>query len=206
MPDELNNEAGQGQSSAETQNTAHENRIPQSRFNEVIEERNTLKAELDKLRSDFESAKRKELEEKEDFRRLYEETQKQLDELKPRAGQYDDMLTSLRETVAARVERLPEDVRDLVPDYDDPRLTLQWLNANEAKLMRPLAPQMDAGARGDATKPGAKLTDYDRQLAKLMGVAPDELAAFKERRSKQDNSWEANLGFRHNIGDVTDGR
>jgi len=156
-----------GASAAEPQNTGHENRVPQSRLNEVIKEREDLKARLDKLEQQQQQADEKRLTDQEQFKELAEKYRAELEALKPVAGQVKDWQKSLMETAQAQIERLPKDMRELVPEYDDPRKTLDWLNKNAARLMRPSAPEMDAGARGDTS------------THKNVNLTPGEEAALK---------------------------
>jgi len=160
---------------AKPQNTAREHMIPQSRFNEVNETRKALEARLAKLEQEQKQADEQRLKEQEQWKELAEQRAAQLADLEPYKAQVDEMRAALDATVKARIERLPEDQRTLVPDYGDPRKTLAWLDANEEKLTRPAAPDMDAGARGDSLKT-VNLTIEQRQAADKVGMDHERYA------------------------------
>lgn len=85
-----------------------------------------------------------------------EAAQSELETLRADAEQYR---TTLQQTIAARLETVPEQLRSLVPEYDDPAKVLAWLDANADKLVQPTAPPLDPGPRGDGQgKPSIKLS------------------------------------------------
>jgi chromosome segregation ATPase len=153
------------ESSAGTPNT--DNRVPQARLNEVIAERNEARQQVAQLAQQVEDIQAAQLKEKEDYKALYEQTLNQLTELQPKAEQVDTMLEALNQTVEAQIALLPEDMRDLVPAFDHPQKTLDWLNRNAAKLMKPAAPAMDAGQRGDGSGQNVTLTAEQERILKL---------------------------------------
>ena len=182
MADETNTGA-QGASSAETENTdaqQQQHMIPKSRFDEVNNLAKSLKAELEQLRASQQQAQEQRLAEQNEWKTLAEQRAAEIAELKPLAGRVKEISEALEATVAARIERLPEDVRGLVPDFGDPRKTLDWLNANESKLIRPLAPAMDAGARGDGGS--TTMNDIEREVARRLNLTPEQFAKGKINR------------------------
>ena len=147
--------------------------IPYARFKEVNDERKALEARLAKLEKAQTEADQTRLAEEKRYQELADSYKAELDRVKPVAGQIDDWKAALHETAKAQIDLLPEDARELVPEYDDPRLTLAWLNKNAAKLMRPAAPAMDAGTRGDSAAKNVKLTaDQERALMLARQVDP----------------------------------
>lgn len=58
----------------------HENRIPYERFKEKVDEANALKEKLAEIEKEQEAAQRKELEEKEDYKKLYEQALQQAEQ------------------------------------------------------------------------------------------------------------------------------
>jgi len=165
---------------AGAQNTeAHEERIPYSRFKEVNDEKKALEARLAKLERAQSEADQKRLEDEKRYQELADKYKAELDQVRPVAGQVDDYKAALKETAAAQIALLPEDVRDLVPEYPDPRDTLTWLNKNAAKLKRPLAPDMDAGVRGDSAKPAIKLTPGEEKALRMSHMKREDYIAAK---------------------------
>lgn len=187
MADETNPGA-QSASPAEAENTdaQQQHMIPKARFDEVNNLAKSLKAELEKLRTSQQQAEEQRLAEQNEWKALAEQRAAKVAELEPVAQQVKEIREALEATVAARIERLPEDVRALVPDFGDPRKTLDWLNANEQRLMRPLAPQMDAGARGDSGGAMPKLTDMEIKLARMAGLTPEQWAAQRKAGEELD--------------------
>jgi gas vesicle protein len=162
-------------SPAGAQNTEpRENRIPQSRFDEVVSERNDLKARLAKLEEAQQRAEQSRMADEKRYQELADSYKGELERIKPVVEQVDEWKSALRETAQTHIAQLPEDARDLVPEYDDPRQTLAWLNKNAAKLMRPSAPAMDAGQRGDTpAHSSVKLSsEQESALAQAQRVDP----------------------------------
>lgn len=164
-----------GAENTEAQQPSH--MIPKARFDEVNNLAKSLKAELEALRTSKQADEEKRLAEQQEWKTLAEQRAARLAELEPLAASVKEMQEALNATVKARIDRLPEDVRDLVPDFGDARKTLDWLNANEHKLMRPLAPAMDAGARGD--KGAGQLSDLEREVAARLRLTPEQYAKGK---------------------------
>jgi hypothetical protein len=171
-------------------NTGQDQAVPYARFSEVISERNELRQRIEALETARKADDERRLAEQQEWQKLAEQRAARITELEPLAKRVEEVQEALQATVKARVDRIPEDLRGMVPEYDDPRKTLAWLDVNEARLSRPVAPQTDAGVRGDApTAQMGKLTDDDRQMARLMGIPDEEYAQFKARRDKQDRQW-----------------
>jgi hypothetical protein len=188
MADEITNEGQQPSPPAGAQNS--ENRVPQSRFNEVLAERNAAHEKMAELQRQMEEIRTAQLTEKEDFRKLYEETKSSLEQVQPKAAQVDEWRAALSETAQAQIDRLPEDARGLVPDYDDPRKTLQWLNKNAATLTRAPAPNMHAGPRGDDIPPDVQLTAMEEMIQKRSGIPRDVWIKHRQAREQQQREPE----------------
>lgn len=98
-----------------------------------------------------------------------------------RAESLEDIL---RKSNTARLERIPEDMRSLVPvDYLSPDQLNTWLDANESRLVKPSAPEIDAGAGTGGGGGTIRLTDEQRALAKKMNIDPETLL----NQLKRDN-------------------
>jgi len=202
MADETNIGAT-GAPAAEPKNTGHEQQhmIPKARFDEINNAYKEIKTQLDQLREQQQQANETRLAEQQKWQELAEKRAARIAELEPYQNRVKEIEDALSATVKARIERLPEDARGMVPDFGDARKTLTWLDANEARLMRPPAPNMDAGARGETSNAKAELTQEELQMAKLMGMDTEDFAAFKARKAKQQQQqqsagWMQNLGSR----------
>lgn len=124
--------------------------IPKTRFDEVNTELKRLRSEMERLGVERQAAEEKRLAEQQEWQKLAEARAARIAELEPLAQRVKEAQEALAATVKARVDRLPEDVRDMVPDFGDARKTLEWLDANEGRLLKPIAPGTDAGVRGDS--------------------------------------------------------
>lgn len=139
------------------------------------------------------AARRKALKDAED-QRLREETERlanekkfeelagklkgQLDQIQPKAARAEALETYLQESVQKRIEALPQQYRTMVPQYEDPLKTLQWLDANAAVLTAQRAPGLDGGAQGDG-KGQMKLTPEEIAIAQKLGLTPEQYAKYK---------------------------
>jgi DNA repair exonuclease SbcCD ATPase subunit len=153
-----------------------------NRFKQLTERAKEAEMALDKLKSEREDQRQKELEEQEKWRELAGERQSKIEELQPIQEQYNAMLERLRESNKQRIESIPEAMRSLVPEYDDPSRLAAWLDANASKLAKQPAPDLNGGA-GSGERPGAevKLSDAEIQTAKKMGVS---IEAYKKRKAE----------------------
>lgn len=163
---------------AGAQSTGHES-VPYARFAEVISERNDLRQRIEALEAARKADEDKRLADQQEWQKLAEQRAARISELEPVAKRVQEIAEALQATVKARVERLPEDMRGLVPEYEDPRKTLAWLDANEARLLRPVAPGTDAGTRGEAGQSVPRLSDWELQLARIAGLTPEQWAKYR---------------------------
>jgi len=131
--------------------------IPKARFDEVNLAMKAARAELDELKRQQSEADERRLAEQQKFQELYEKAKAELDTLRPFKQTAESAQAALAATVEAEIAQLPEDARDLVPSYEDPKRTLEWLTKNKPRLLRPPVPSTDAGVRGDPAK-SVKLT------------------------------------------------
>jgi len=193
MPEEAQGQdAPQGERETQPTQSKTGNRVEdlpewaQQLIRETRSEAAARRKRLDDMEAEHQKAQEARLVEEKRWQELAEQRAAKLAELEPVAEQVKEIREALDATVKARIERLPEDVRDLVPDFGDPRKTLDWLNANEQRLMRPLAPQMDAGARGDTGGAMPKLTDMEIKLARMAGLTPEQWAAQRKAGEELD--------------------
>jgi len=170
---------------AENTGTQQQHMIPKSRFDEVNTEYKRLKAAMEQQSAEQKAAADKRLAEQNEWKTLAEQHAARIAELEPLAQAAKSAQEALAATVQARIERLPEDVRDMVPDFEDARKTLAWLDANEPRLISPVAPDTDAGKRGDGGGATAKLNDTERYIAERLGLKLEDFAEEKQKSGKK---------------------
>ena len=128
---------------AEAQNTDKEtvvdNKVPYDRFKEKIDEVNSLKAELAKIKKAQEEAEKAKLEEQNEYKKLYEQAQQELAQIKEaalnakkdallaKAGYSDEQIALLRNSITGGTdEEISQSVAQLTavippkPNYVDP--------------------------------------------------------------------------------------
>lgn len=116
----------------------------------------------------IEQAQKKRLEEEGNWAELAKQRAAELDALKPYQERAQTLEGIIRQSNEERVKRIPEAVRPLVPVDYPPEKLQAWLNANEGRLMRPAAPDYNAGAgAGGSAGAGLTVTDQDRRLAEV---------------------------------------
>lgn len=148
-----------------------------------------LRAEAKQRRLDAEANEHKRqqeetarLEAAQEWKQAAEAYKQQLADLTPKAQRVDETDQFLKNMVERRVESLLPHYRKLVPDYDDPRKTLQWLEDNASALNLPKPANIDAGQRGDSggmNPQVAKLSAEELALATQAGMTPEQFAQYK---------------------------
>lgn len=166
----------ESQSSSQTENS--ERMIPKSRLNEEIKKNKELAARLEALENtakERDEASRKqretELTEQNRYKELYEAAQAELASLKSAQDEAKRYRESFENTLKARIESIPEDKRDLIPDLD-PIAKMAWLDKAMPVLvapMKPTAPRLDGGSGGTGSSDGTgkPLNATQMQLADL---------------------------------------
>ena len=161
---------------AEAQTT--ENSIPQSRFNEVIKERNDLQQRLAALESAQQQNQDKE---------LAEQLQKRLDELQAIEATATRYSAALQASNEIRLQQIPEDKRSIVPEYDDPVQLGKWFDDNLDKLIdpgKPSPPKLDGGSgSGGGVGEVAKLTQAEIDVANAANIPLEEFAKVNINRN-----------------------
>lgn len=159
-----------------------------SALSKRVEEReadaNKYKSERDSLTA----AQRKQLEEDGKFRTIAEQQAIDLARLKPIEERAQALEKIIRESNEARVKNVPDAMKALIPTDYPPEKLQSWLNANEALLVKPPAPDYDAGkgSGGSGGNPLPKLTDDERTLLKAAGggMTEKEYAEMKQQRGQ----------------------
>lgn len=128
------------------------------------------------------------LEASQEWKQAAEAYKQQLADLAPKAQRVDETDQFLKNMVERRVESLLPHYRKLVPDYDDPRRTLQWLEDNASALNLPKPANIDAGQRGDSggmNPQVARLSAEELALAAAAKMTPEQFATYKAKRKPE---------------------
>lgn len=152
------------------------------RFKELTQAAADAKARADALEKAAQDAETKQLEEAQNFKKLYEKAQSDLSSLKPKAEQLDQMEQTLKTLLEAEVKSLPDQFQDVVPDGLSTQAKLEWLGRNKAKFLKPEAFDIGAGKNG-AKKPDPKdqeLTIEEKVAAQSIGMTPEEYMKYKD--------------------------
>lgn len=136
-------------------------------------------AEYEKQIKDSEEAK---LAEQEQWRELADTRQQELESMSQYKERYESMLEGITNSNERRIESIPQDMRSLVPDIEPIGLA-QWLDANEALLKKPAAPNLSATA-GNNDRPGTQvvLSDEELAIARKLGVSEEDYKKSKNER------------------------
>jgi len=155
---------------------------------------------LDERLKAIEDAQKQRLEKQGDFEELARQRAAEIETLKPTAERAKALEGVIRESNEARIKRVPETMRSIVPADYPPEKLQAWLNANEALLTKPPPPNFDAGAGngsgGSGTKNQIKVTDADKQQAEIAGsqgfkITAEDIAKRREAM-KAENPDSAN--------------
>lgn len=104
------------------------------------------------------------------YKELYEALQAKAAEFEPLKERYDAVISQVQEANEKRIAAIPEAMRSLVPDYNDPLKTSAWLDANAAVFSKPAPAKLDGGA-GGASNGAVTVTDEEVQaFATRMGI------------------------------------
>jgi hypothetical protein len=154
---------------------------------EARKESAARRVELKKLREAQEAttkaqqaADEKRMAEQNQFKELYEQARAKLGELEPLQTKWNDHLEAVKARNEKRIAAIPESMRPLVPDYEDPLKLADWLEANQAMLGKPIAPTLDGGAGQGGNGALPAVTDAEvADFATRMGVRPDTVDRHK---------------------------
>ena len=128
--------------------------------------RQTEKAQAD--------AEAKRLAEQGEYKALYETAAEKAARADALQERLDAITAQTQAANERRIKAIPDAMRGLVPEYDDPLKVAAWLDANAAVLVKPVAPSLDGRAAGSGTT--AAVTDDEvRDFAVRMGIRPEHV-------------------------------
>lgn len=141
--------------------------IPYDRFQEVIAQRNQLKARLEAL-------ERAETERQQAKLAQDGEYQKLIEQLQPQAIRAEQLENTLRAYLDLELQAIPEDYHDLVPDGDI-AMQLDWIRKGKEKglfgrvVATPPPPPTDGGAgiKREADPTESAKTDGQKRLSTI---------------------------------------
>ena len=122
------------------------------------------------------------------FKELAEQRARELESLKPLQERAAALEARIQAGNEARIKRIPETMRGVIPtDYTPERLS-EWLDKNEHLLTGRQAPNLDAGEGGRGSTGGnnaPKLTAEQIALARAAGMTPEEYAKYLQKRQQE---------------------
>lgn len=193
------------QDNMESQNTPAEvtkteHMIPKSRFDEVNNKLKQLQKQIDDTAAAQADKEKQSLLEQNKYKELYEALLKEHEPLKQAQEKATRYQTALEASNQARLERIPEDKRGLIPEYDDPVKLGAWLDRNLAIITEPSKPQPPnlngAAGGGGSARESASTLSADAQsvlsIAQQLGyqVNPERAAQFARNPIKQSKTGE----------------
>lgn len=145
------------------------------------------------------AAEERQLAEQGKWRELADSLQARLNELQPMAEKAEEAAKTIEELERAftasldeRLNRIPDDQRkalvEPVRKAMKPADFAQWLSANEAKLLPPKPPALNAGERGVGKPPLPPLTPEQITMANRAGVSLERYASILAKMREQDNA------------------
>ena len=193
----------QANSPAVAETTEH--MIPKSRMDELNTRMKAAEAEAARLRVEAQTQRDSELTEQKRYQELAESRGVELEAANAKATKVDALEAVLQQTIDARIEDIPENLRDLVPSHGTAQERLAWLNENAAKLTMPQAPDLDGGkgGKGGTGKALPALTPMELRMAKAAGMTPDEYAKIKNDRSTGSTEQNETLNLLDEAGLLT---
>jgi phage I-like protein len=118
------------------------------------------------------------------WKELAETRAAELADLSPYRERAETLEKMIRANNEARIERVPEELRGLVPVEYAPERLSSWLDANWERLSKRPAPDIDAGAGGGGAGKAMNLTAEEKQAAKRFGMTDEQYAVWKLRANK----------------------
>lgn len=172
-------EPGNGQEPTTPQNDQQQDTFTRDYVEKLRAEAAENRVKLKEFQEMQANAEEERLAKKQEWQELAEKRKQEIEALRPFQEKYQAMLDATAARNKERIEAIPEEMRSLVPEYDDPAKLGQWLDANWDRLnAKPLVPSLNGGAGSNNTR-GKQVTLTDAQLttAKKMGLTAEQYLA-----------------------------
>src|SRR5262245_18628725 len=157
-----------------------EQMVPLSRLNAVINERNDAQKRHDDLEKKVKKDQEEELKKQNNFQKLYENAQGDLQRLSNAEDEVTSYKGILKEVLDSTLSELTDEAKTLVPSDLPIDKQLQWISKNRQLLMKPKAFDIGAGERGSGSGKKKKITlsPEQTQIARSFGLTDEEYAKF----------------------------
>jgi len=103
------------------------------------------------------------------FKELYQSAKAKADAADALQERLDAITAQAQAANERRINAIPEQMRTLVPEYDDPLKLAAWLDANAVVFSRPAPPPLDGRAGGNGT-PATATEEEVREYAARWGL------------------------------------
>ena len=131
------------------------------------------------------TAQQAQMEQDGNFKSLYEQAQADIAALTPHKERSEQLEQTIRASNEADVERIPDDMKGLVPTELSAIKLRAWLDGNIQLLTKKPAPDTDAGA-GSGQGTTTSLTDEEKMFAAKAGMTAKDFAAGKAKMAKPE--------------------
>jgi hypothetical protein len=109
-----------------------------------------------------------------EYKSLYESVKAKADAADALQERLDAITAQAQAANERRIAAIPDTMRSLVPEYDDPLKLAAWLDANAAVFSRPTPPPLDGRAGGNGT-PAMVTDDEVNEYAARWGLNPQHI-------------------------------
>ena len=118
------------------------------------------------------------------YKELYQSAKAKADAADALQERLDAITAQAQAANERRIAAIPDAMKSLVPEYDDPLKLAAWLDANAAVFSRPTPPPLDGRAGGNGTP--ATVTDEEvRDFATRMRIDPAHVDRAKLAKLKR---------------------
>lgn len=108
------------------------------------------------------------------YKELYQSVKAKADAADALQERLDAITAQAQAANERRIAAIPDTMRSLVPEYDDPLKLAAWLDANAAVFSRPTPPPLDGRAGGNGT-PAMVTDDEVNEYAARWGLNPQHI-------------------------------
>jgi alanyl-tRNA synthetase len=183
-----NNDGSQAQPTAESQKAdKDEHMIPKSRLDEEINKRKELEERLQALEKVSKEAEEERLKDEQRWKELAEKRQQEIEALKPKASVAEEQEKSLQKILKSQIEKIPEDMRVLIPESLTTLEKLEWLELAHDKLAKQPGPDIEAGRRGAGDGSSVTITPALKNAAEQFGLSKEQLQRAAQRKAEKQN-------------------